>query len=155
MEYFIGLDLGQQQDYTALVVLAREQAPMVQSPVTYRWEPERPARLALVKVERVALGTPIPTLRVGLRKSLGAARPRAPEPYCASTSPASARASSISSANRTSPAAGSCPCSSPAAISALMKAAAITFPKPTSSMELCKPCRKDYYAPPRACASIS
>ncbi|MEO8662382.1 MAG: hypothetical protein ABI693_28225 [Bryobacteraceae bacterium] len=58
MEYFLGLDLGQQQDYTALVVLAREQAPRVQSPVTYQWEPARPARLAVVKVERVALGTP-------------------------------------------------------------------------------------------------
>jgi hypothetical protein len=57
-EYFIGLDLGQSQDFTAVAVLERTERKGDWDPVVFAWRKE--ADLRLRHVERMALGTPYP-----------------------------------------------------------------------------------------------
>ena len=55
-EYFVGLDLGQSQDFTALAVVERAEAAGEWDAATYAHR--KHASLRLRHLERVALGTP-------------------------------------------------------------------------------------------------
>ncbi len=56
--YFVGVDLGQKQDYTAIAVVERCEEEGEFDPV--RWERAMKVGHSLRHVERVALGTPYP-----------------------------------------------------------------------------------------------
>jgi len=57
--FYIGVDLGQKQDYTAIAIVEREEARVNQGRV-YAAQPIVPVRLLVRRVHRVALGTPYP-----------------------------------------------------------------------------------------------
>src|SRR5947209_6803341 len=60
-EYFVGLDLGQKQDYTAIAVLERAVTPTGEiDSVTY--ERKRATHYGLRHLERVKLGTSYPAI---------------------------------------------------------------------------------------------
>jgi hypothetical protein len=55
-QYFVGLDLGQSQDFTAIAVLQRAELVGEWDPVMFAWR--KTIALRLRHLERVALGTP-------------------------------------------------------------------------------------------------
>ena len=57
-QYFVGLDLGQKQDYTAIAIVEREETAKGFDPVS--WMPVTETRYNLRHLERVTLGTPYP-----------------------------------------------------------------------------------------------
>lgn len=63
--YFVGLDLGQSQDFTALAVVERAEVAGAWDPVTFEYRTETAVRLR--HMERIALGTSYPEVvaRVG------------------------------------------------------------------------------------------
>jgi hypothetical protein len=72
MESFIGLDLGQRNDYSALVILERViERTQERDFTTYAWKVTEVQRLGVVHAERIALGTPYPDV---VRYVAGAAR---------------------------------------------------------------------------------
>jgi len=68
--YFIGLDLGQAQDYTAVAVVERLVTAGERDLVTYERQKEVSLRLRMV--ERMALGTPYPAVVERVREITGA-----------------------------------------------------------------------------------
>ena len=61
MGVFLGLDLGQRADYSALIGLERVvRTERVRNLLTYGWDVTRDQRLGLVMAERIPLGTPYP-----------------------------------------------------------------------------------------------
>lgn len=68
-EFFIGLDLGQSCDFTAVAVLERTAGPGDWDPVAYA--PRKVARLLLRHLERVPLGTPYPEIVSRVGKIMG------------------------------------------------------------------------------------
>jgi hypothetical protein len=56
--YFVGVDLGQSRDFTAIAVVERQELAGELSPATYACETKRALRLRFL--ERVELGTPYP-----------------------------------------------------------------------------------------------
>ena len=70
--YFVGLDLGQSRDYTALAVLERAELTGAFDPAMFAWRKEVALRLRYL--ERVPLGTPYPDIVERVRRTT-----RAPE----------------------------------------------------------------------------
>lgn len=75
-EYFIGLDLGQARDFTAIAVLEHKPMPVGRSLVTYQYEIR--TRRALLHLERLPLGLEYPAVvehvsRLVMRPELGRA----------------------------------------------------------------------------------
>ena len=64
--YFIGVDLGQAQDHSALAVVERSDVLLGMNYVTY--ERERARRYRVVQLERVTLGTPYPDVVERVRR---------------------------------------------------------------------------------------
>ncbi len=65
--YFIGVDLGQKHDYTAIAIVERENSRLIGQPEVY-WElPPAPPKLLLRRIERVPLGTPYPRIAERIR----------------------------------------------------------------------------------------
>jgi len=56
--YFVGLDLGQRQDPSALAVVEWHEYETTRDPVTFAWRLE--TALSLRHLERISLGTPYP-----------------------------------------------------------------------------------------------
>ena len=77
-EFFVGVDLGQKQDFTALCVLERAEVMLdVRDLVT--WECKRETRFELRYLERMKLRTPYPAVverirEVAMDPALGARR---------------------------------------------------------------------------------
>ena len=64
--YFVGVDLGQKQDYTAIAVVERWEAATGYDWV--KWEAVKEAKHSLRHLERLALGTPYPEVVARVRE---------------------------------------------------------------------------------------
>ena len=58
VQYFVGVDLGQSADFTAVAVVERAELKGEWDPVTFAWR--KTAALRLRHLERTPLGTPYP-----------------------------------------------------------------------------------------------
>src|SRR5271166_5640011 len=60
--FYIGVDLGQKQDYTAIAVVEKEDSRLVNRPRVY--DAQRPVapNLFVRRLERIPLGTPYPRI---------------------------------------------------------------------------------------------
>lgn len=58
--FYIGVDLGQKQDYTAIAIVEREDPYGANPARAYITQPALPFRLLVRRVQRIALGTPYP-----------------------------------------------------------------------------------------------
>ncbi len=68
-DYFVGVDLGQVRDYTAIAALERFwRRTYRQNAVTYGWDASDEFRLTLRFLERVPLGTPYPAVAARVAK---------------------------------------------------------------------------------------
>ena len=65
--YFVGLDLGQSRDFTALAVLERAELTGEFDPAMFAWRKEVALRLRYL--ERVPLGTPYPEIVERVRRT--------------------------------------------------------------------------------------
>jgi hypothetical protein len=65
-QYFLGVDLGQSQDFTALAVMERAELTGEWDPVAFAYRKE--VQLALRHLERVPLGTPYPEVVERIRE---------------------------------------------------------------------------------------
>ena len=68
-DYLAGLDLGQSQDFTALVVVERAELKGEWDPVAYAYRKETALRLR--NLERMPLGTPYPEMVERVREVMG------------------------------------------------------------------------------------
>lgn len=66
-EYFVGVDLGQKQDYTAVCVVERR-AVTYDDPDPVTWQRRKEVQYHLRHMERIALGTPYPEVVERVRK---------------------------------------------------------------------------------------
>lgn len=60
--FYIGVDLGQKHDYTAIAVVEKENARLMNQTRIYSALPPAPAKLLVRRLERVALGTSYPKI---------------------------------------------------------------------------------------------
>ena len=60
--FYIGIDLGQKRDYTAIAILEKENARLINRPRDYMALPRVLPKLLLRRLERVPLGTPWPRI---------------------------------------------------------------------------------------------
>src|SRR4051794_13988503 len=66
-EYFVGVDLGQKQDFTALCVVEKAEM-MFDTPDPVTWERPRETRYCVRHLERVKLRTPYPEVVERIRE---------------------------------------------------------------------------------------
>jgi len=66
--FYVGVDLGQKQDHTAIAIVEREDTRLANQMRAYRAQAALPARLLVRRVERVALGTPYPRVVEAIRE---------------------------------------------------------------------------------------
>ncbi len=65
--FSIGVDLGQKHDYTAIAVVEKENAQLINCPRVYAAQEPRAANLLVRRVQRVPLGTPYPRVAEYIR----------------------------------------------------------------------------------------
>jgi hypothetical protein len=65
-KYFVGVDLGQSVDYTAIAVVERAEEKGAWDPVAYAWR--RKVSMGLRYLERIPLGTPYPDVVARVRE---------------------------------------------------------------------------------------
>jgi len=65
-KYFVGVDLGQSRDYTAVAVIDRAEETGDWDAVQYAWR--KKVSLRLRHLERIALGTPYPEVVARVRE---------------------------------------------------------------------------------------
>lgn len=62
MSFYIGVDLGQKHDYTAIAILEKENADRINHTRHWMCLPLLPPKLLLRRLERIPLGTPYPRI---------------------------------------------------------------------------------------------
>jgi hypothetical protein len=68
--FYIGVDLGQKQDYTAVAIVQREDELAANLAGAYNLRAGTPSRLLVRRVERIPLGTPYPRVVELIRETV-------------------------------------------------------------------------------------